>query len=59
MIKAQWDELVDSIAAWLEKMSVGMMVVGLFQEDYRLAGIFGGAGCFIVSTAIKVWRKRQ
>lgn len=57
--QAQWDELVDSISAWLEKMSVGIMVVGLFQKDFRVAGIAGGLGCFIVSMAIKLWRKRK
>lgn len=58
MNKKQLDELNAHFSAWLEKVSVGCLVVGLFQPDHIIGGIIGSIVCFLASLSIKIWSAR-
>lgn len=47
-------EAVGFIAGWLEKVSVGCLVVGLFQPAHMAGGIVGSAVCFAVALTLKI-----
>lgn len=55
MTEKQKLEAVNFIAGWLDKASVGCLIVGLFQPDHMIGGIIGSAVCFTVAITLKVW----
>ena len=54
MTERQKLEAAIFLAGWLEKVSVGCLLVGLFQPEHMLAGIIGSVVCFIVSLIINI-----
>ena len=54
MNEKQQQELNAHFAGWLEKTSVGCLVVGLFQPEHMMGGIIGSIVCFFASLAIKM-----
>lgn len=42
------------LAGWLEKVSVGCLVVGLFQPAHIFGGIIGSILCFLAGFILKV-----
>lgn len=46
---------VSFIAGWLDKVSVGCLIVGLFQPAHMIGGIVGSVTCFLVAITLKVW----
>ena len=54
MTKKQKIEAATFIAGWLEKVSVGCLVVGLFQPEHMIGGAIGSITCFMVALAIKI-----
>ena len=55
MTEKQKIEAANFIAGWLDKLSVGCLVVGLFQPSHMVGGIIGSMVCFSVAVAIKIW----
>ena len=47
-------EAASFIAGWLEKVSVGCLVVGLFQPEHMIGGMIGSIASFIVALGIKI-----
>ena len=47
-------EAVGFIAGWLEKVSVGCLVVGLFQPAHMAGGILGAACFFLAAFILKI-----
>lgn len=41
-------------SGWLEKVSVGCLVVGLFQRDHILGGLIGAACFFLAGFILKI-----
>lgn len=56
MTEKQKIEAANFIAGWLDKLSVGCLVVGLFQPSHMVGGIIGSMVCFSVAVAIKIRR---
>lgn len=54
MTEKQKLEAAVFLAGWLEKVSVGCLVVGLFQPAHILGGIIGSALCFLAGVILKV-----
>jgi len=54
MTEKQKLEAVNFIAGWLDKASVGCLVVGLFQPAHMIGGIMGSAVCFAVAITLKI-----
>ena len=54
MDKKQKVEAANFLAGWLEKISVGCLVVGLFQPDHMIGGMVGSIACFVVALGIKI-----
>ena len=50
----QKQEFTIFISGWLEKLSVGCLVVGLFQAQHFVAGLIGGLVCFGISLFLKL-----
>ena len=51
MTEKQKIEAANFIAGWLDKLSVGCLVVGLFQPSHMVGGIIGSMVCFSVAVA--------
>ena len=47
-------EAAGFIAGWLEKASVGCLIVGLFQPAHMAGGMVGSAVCFAVAFTLKM-----
>lgn len=45
MTEKQKLEAVGFLAGWLDKLSVGCLVVGLFQPTHMIGGIIGSLTC--------------
>lgn len=41
------------VAGWLDKMSVGCFLVGLFQPIHMFGGITWGIICFLIGLCVK------
>jgi hypothetical protein len=54
MTEKQKLEAANLLAGWLDKVSVGCLVVGLFQPEHMVGGIIGSVICFIVAPAVKI-----
>ena len=54
MERKQKIEAAGFIAGWLEKISVGCLVVGLFQPEHMIGGMIGSIACFAVALGIKI-----
>lgn len=54
MTEKQKYEAANFIAGWLDKLSVGCLVVGLFQPAHMIGGIIGNATCFAVAITLKI-----
>lgn len=54
MTEKQKIEAAIFLAGWLEKLSVGCLIVGLFQPAHMLGGIIGSLTCFSVAIIIKI-----
>ena len=59
MTEKQKLEAVNFIAGWLDKASVGCLIVGLFQPDHMIGGIIGSAVCFTVAITLKVLERKM
>lgn len=42
------------LAGWLDKASVGCLLVGMFQPAHMFGGIIGSVICFLSAWALKV-----
>lgn len=58
MNEKQQQELNSHFSGWLDKTSVGCLIVGLFQPEHIMGGIVGSIVCFLASLAIKIWSAR-
>lgn len=47
-------EAANFLAGWLDKLSVGCLVVGLFQPSHMVGGIIGSLTCFAVAITLKI-----
>lgn len=54
MTEKQKLEAVGFIAGWLEKVSVGCLVVGLFQPEHMTGGATGAAFFFVAAFILKI-----
>ncbi len=54
MTDRQKQEFIIFLSGWLEKLSVGCLVVGLFQAQHFAAGLVGGMVCFGISLFLKL-----
>lgn len=54
MTEKQKLEAANFIAGWLDKASVGCLVVGLFQPTHMMGGITGSVVCFAVAITLKI-----
>ena len=54
MTEKQKLEAVGFLADWLDKLSVGCLVVGLFQPTHMIGGIIGSLTCFAVAITLKI-----
>ena len=54
MTGKQKSEAANFLAGWLDKVSVGCLVVGLFQPAHMLGGIIGSVLCFLAGIILKV-----
>ncbi len=54
MDENQRTELVLFLAGWLEKISVGCILVGLFQTDHIFGGIVGATISFLAAITLKI-----
>ena len=54
----QINTALDFIANWLEKLSIGCLVVGLFQSNHMFGGLIGGIICVLLAANLKIWRTR-
>lgn len=54
----QIDIAVDFIANWLEKLSIGCLLVGLFQVEHMFGGLIGGIICALLAANLKIWRAK-
>lgn len=50
--------LAKFLADWHEKLGIGCLLVGMFQEEHIIGGIIGSIACFIVALTIKIWSAR-
>lgn len=41
-------------ADWIEKASVGCLIVGLFQRDHMFGGIIGSIICLLFALCLKI-----
>lgn len=55
MTQRQKLEAVHFFSGWLDKTSVGCLVVGLFQPTHMVGGIIGSVVCFAVAITLKIW----
>lgn len=46
---------LDFLAGWLDKASVGCLLVGMFQPAHMFGGIIGNVVCFLSSGAPRIW----
>ena len=46
---------LDFLASWLDKASVGCLLVGLFQPEHMFSGIVGSVIYFLFSGSIRIW----
>lgn len=42
------------LSGWLEKVSVGCLVVGLFQRDHLIGGMIGAIFFFLTGLVLKI-----
>lgn len=52
--ESQKQAAVVFLSGWLDKVSVGCLIVGLFQEKHIIGGFIGAGVCFLVGIALKV-----
>lgn len=50
----QKQELVLFMSGWMEKLSVGSLLVGLFRPEHFLGGMIIGAVSFVVALVLKI-----
>lgn len=58
MSDKQIDVAIDFIANWLEKLSIGCLLVGLFQAEHIFGGLIGGIICALFAANLKIWRSK-
>lgn len=58
MTDKQIDAAVELFANWLDKASVGCLLVGMFQPDHIFGGFIGSTVCFLCALILKVWRAK-
>lgn len=58
MTDKQIDAAIELFANWLDKASVGCLLVGMFQPDHIFGGFIGSAICFLFALSLKVWRAK-
>ena len=46
--------LLDFLSGWLDKASVGCLLVGMFQPNHIFGGIILGTICFLAALSIKI-----
>lgn len=54
MNEKQWKAVAELSANWLDKASVGCLLVGMFQPEHMFGGLVGSVICFLIALAIKV-----
>ena len=54
MTAQQKKEAVQFFSGWLEKVSVGCLVVGLFQTEHLAGGLAGAAIAFVLGLTLKI-----
>lgn len=54
MTDNQKKAMVDLFVGWLEKASVGCVLVGLFQSNHIFGGIIGSVVCFLAAMGLKI-----
>lgn len=59
MTDKQREVAVDLFAGWLDKASVGCLLVGMFQKDHIFGGIIGSIACFLAALTLKIWRAQD
>lgn len=55
MTDKQIGAAIEFLAGWLDKASVGCLLVGMFQTDHMFGGIIGSVFCFLAAGSIKIW----
>lgn len=50
----QKQEFIIFLSGWLEKLSVGCFVVGLFQPQHFIGGVISGVVCFAAALHLKL-----
>lgn len=54
MSERQKIEAAIFLSGWLEKVSVGCLVVGLFQRDHLVGGMIGAIFFFLAGLILKI-----
>lgn len=58
MTDKQIEAGLDFAIGWLEKLSIGCLLVGMFQPSHMFGGIIGGLICGLFACSLKIWRAR-
>lgn len=58
MTDKQIDAALELFANWLDKASVGCLLVGMFQPDHMFGGFIGSIICFLCALILKIWRAK-
>lgn len=46
------------LAGWLDKASVGCLLVGMFQPDHMFGGLVGSVVCFLSAWVLRILEVR-
>lgn len=58
MTSKQINAAIDFLAGWLDKASVGCLLIGLFQNNHIFGGIVGCVVCFLTALGLRVGSAR-
>lgn len=54
----QWQAMHEYFSGWLDKASVGFVLIGMFQPEHMFGGLIGAAVCGLVGPVLKIWSKK-
>lgn len=58
MTDKQIDAGLDFLASWIDKASVGFLIVGVFQPEHMFGGCIGCVIGFLCAGSLKIWRAK-
>lgn len=50
--------MYDYFAYWMNKASVGCMLVGVFQTSHIFGALIGAVACYFIGMLIKIWSRK-